>query len=240
MSRFTHTLLFALLAVLAYTPAANAQDDNDGDGYTVDDGDCDDCDDTVHPGAVETCNEVDDDCDGDVDEGFDLNEDGFTDCHDDDGDGFTEEQGDCDDHDATISPGIPESCNGIDDDCDGEIDQGMDGLVTSIELDGTSDCVDNDGDGQAEINGDCDDGEPLVYLDEAELLCLDGMDNDCDGAIDYDDPDCQQRAEEASGIVCDCMAEGEGEEETAARIRRGGWVFGALLIFAASRRRLAP
>ncbi len=42
--------------------------DADEDGYTPDGGDCDDDDDTVYPGAVDDCDEVDSDCDGDVDE----------------------------------------------------------------------------------------------------------------------------------------------------------------------------
>src|SRR5262249_14920199 len=47
-------------------------DDADGDGQTSRAGDCDDQDPAVHTGAPERCNGVDDDCDGDADEGFDL------------------------------------------------------------------------------------------------------------------------------------------------------------------------
>ena len=94
--------------------------DTDGDGYRAE-GDCggDDCDDTnpyVHPGAPEgdasgDGTGVDNDCDGTVDEG--------TNDYDDDGDGFTENDGDCDDGDASVNPDatdIPD--NGIDEDCD--------------------------------------------------------------------------------------------------------------------------
>ncbi len=73
-------------------------------------GDCDDTDAAVNPGATETCNWVDDNCNGTVDEGFDLDADGYSTC-----------DGDCDDANAGINPGATEVCNFEDDDCDGNI-----------------------------------------------------------------------------------------------------------------------
>ena len=56
--------------------------DVDMDGYTVCDGDCNDQNAAIHPGAAEICNGLDDNCDGTVDEGFDLDADGLADCFD--------------------------------------------------------------------------------------------------------------------------------------------------------------
>ncbi len=86
--------------------------DNDGDGYTEAQGDCNDNDATIYPEAEEICDDgIDQDCNG-----SDLSCDDI----DNDGDGFTEAQGDCNDNDATIYPGAEEICDdGIDQDCNG-------------------------------------------------------------------------------------------------------------------------
>ena len=90
--------------------------DDDGDGYSVDDGDCDDGDANTYPGAPEIGDGEDNDCDGHVDEG--------TDNHDDDGDGYSEADGDCDDGNVHVYPGATEVQDGVDNDCDGHIDSG--------------------------------------------------------------------------------------------------------------------
>ncbi len=82
--------------------------DPDGDGFDNSQGDCDDTDPRVHPYVTEICDGIDNDCDGEIDEGFDRDGDGYTDC-----------DGDCDDNNPYVSPGRSEIFgNGLDDDCD--------------------------------------------------------------------------------------------------------------------------
>ena len=91
-------------------------DDADGDGYDTCAGDCNDSNDSINPGETETCNGVDDDCDGIVPLGeSDLDGDGFLYCLD-----------DCDDNDSTVHPGAEEVCDGLDNDCDPASDENND------------------------------------------------------------------------------------------------------------------
>ncbi|HMV68332.1 MAG TPA: MopE-related protein, partial [Myxococcota bacterium] len=172
--------------------------DADGDGVSSA-RDCDDGNPRVFDGAVEVCNGRDDDCDGQIDEDVAM-----VAWQDRDGDGFGDparsrrvckmpEDGvtnsdDCDDLDAARGPGMPETCDGRDDDCDGQIDEEV---ATTYYLDADGDgygvasstiggCVVPEG--YARVEGDCDDAEPLAWSGAVELC--DGVDNDCDGGVD--------------------------------------------------------
>jgi len=81
--------------------------------------------------AAEVCNGVDDNCDGQIDEGFpDLDGDGVADCVDPDidGDGWPNEE-DCAPRDPAIHPGATEVCDGVDNNCSGVVDDGVDGAL---------------------------------------------------------------------------------------------------------------
>ncbi|MFM7202064.1 MAG: MopE-related protein [Myxococcota bacterium] len=96
-----------------------------------------DCDDTlpeISPDAEELCDEIDNNCDTQVDEGFDSPDDNdeVADCFDADGDGFSGDEGDCDDTNAQVFPGAVEIFNDLDDNCDGQIDEDTPPTVTVL------------------------------------------------------------------------------------------------------------
>jgi hypothetical protein len=118
---------------------------------------------TCVPGQ-ERCNGADDDCDGAVDELFDLDQDGYR--VDEPGCRALGEPTDCDDDDPAVNPGAPEACGDeVDNDCSGLPDDAPD--------------ADQDGVGAC---GDCDDDDAFVYPGAAEAC--DGVDNDCSGGAD--------------------------------------------------------
>ncbi len=191
-----------------------------------------DCDDTraeIHPGAPELCNGLDDDCNDVRDDGQqaqtyfpDLDGDGWGVEAGDAGQracvqppGYAADAGDCDDFRAFVHPGGIDGCNGFDDDCSGEVDEGYDvgmacttgttctGVIQCTDA-GTTFCTapfprewfpDDDGDGHGQADGgpvlacvppagrsanadDCDDGNRFIHTGAREVC--DGKDDDCD------------------------------------------------------------
>ena len=109
-------------------------------------------------------------------QGGDSHQGGFATTTDDpnvdhDSDGFTPAQGDCNDNNAAVHPGVAEICtNGIDDNCNGAVDVAE---------------TDMDGDGYGPCQGDCDDSDKNIGPGSPEIPD-DGIDNNCDGVIDSD------------------------------------------------------
>jgi hypothetical protein len=115
----------------ARSSAGDPNADADRDGYTPGQGDCDDTDATVHPGAAETCDGKDHDCNGIADDVCDDDHDGYNACPGDPRCGSQTAKnglpgGDCDDKNAYVNPAAYEiPANGIDDNCDGRIDEAV-------------------------------------------------------------------------------------------------------------------
>jgi MYXO-CTERM domain-containing protein len=217
--------------------------DADSDGFPAC-GDCDDSDASISPDADEVCNDLDDDCDGLVDEPGSI---GQTNWYaDGDGDGYADEltaidtcwgpKGyidadsssgwDCDDEDASVHPDAPETCNDVDDDCDGTVD-GPDAVDASLwyaDADGdgytsedaaATDCTAPKGFAEASKRPDCDDGDPTIHPLATDAPD-DGVDQDCDGQDATegpgdsvtDDTAAASDTAETGGSSCACAARG--------------------------------
>jgi hypothetical protein len=211
MTRLTLLALPLLAGCFRLTPddLAKAQDaDGDGEDARAYGGvDCDDADASVNSTAVELCDGVDNDCDGNVDEAD--AEDALTFYADADGDGFgdleqvamgceipsghVEDATDCDDSDPAVRPDAIEICNGIDDDCDEQIDPGdaapgtwyADADADTFGDPDTSEETCEPQEGWVTDATDCDDTETDINPGAAEVC--DSIDNDCDGQADEDD-----------------------------------------------------
>ncbi|MCB9763629.1 MAG: hypothetical protein H6739_27925 [Alphaproteobacteria bacterium] len=219
--------------------------DGDGDGYGPDSsaveacsaptghvaagGDCDDGNDEVYPNAAERCDELDNDCDGDVDEEVqttwyaDLDGDTYGDIDGvidscDPPEGFVSNPDDCDDAMATVYPGADEYCNAIDDDCDSAVDEGE-------AVDAPTWYADTDADAYGDADyavasceqptgyvadaTDCDDADGSVNPGATEVC--NSVDDDCDGTTDEDD------ADDAPTWYADGDADGYGDPDDTTR-----------------------
>jgi MYXO-CTERM domain-containing protein len=143
--------------------------------------DCDDGAASVHPGATETCNGADDDCDG----ALPANE------ADADGDTVRVCEGDCNDANAAVHPGALEMCNGTDDNCDGAVPANE---------------ADADSDGFRSCSGDCNDNAATVHPGAAEAC--NGRDDDCDGNVPANEADADSDGARVCAGDCDDGAAG--------------------------------
>lgn len=169
-------------------------------GYVANSSDCNDANASVSPIGTETCNSLDDDCDGMTDEGVgtpyfrDQDSDGYGDpgnsansCSGPPS-GYVSNATDCNDAQTSIHPNATEVCNAIDDDCDGAIDDGA----------GTTFYRDGDGDGYGNASQpivtcsapvgfvsnatDCNDSDASIHPGATEAY--NSKDDDCDGIVD--------------------------------------------------------
>ncbi len=186
-----------------------ARVDSDSDGYTTE-VDCDDARADINPEAEERCDGLDNDCDGAIDVGAsdavayfpDADADGHGDpelridsC--DPQEGYLTVGDDCDDAESRAFPGADEVCDGVDNDCDGEVD--------NEPIDSTRFYEDGDADGYGDSavfvdvceappgyvteSEDCDDTSSAIHPNAEEADCTDPIDYNCDGSVGYADAD---------------------------------------------------
>ena len=152
------------------------EDDADGDG-TPNAQDCAPGDPAIYPGAKEVCDGVDNNCNGNVDEGFkDIDGDLLKDCVDNDDDNDDDPDDlDCAPWDAAVNHGAAEVCDGIDNNCNDEVDENIGQLACGkgVCFHTMATCLDG-------VVQSCD------PMEGAHLELCDGKDNDCDGLVDED------------------------------------------------------
>jgi hypothetical protein len=179
-------------------------------GFVSKPGDCQDFDANTQGATAEVCNQLDDDCDGQVDEGMRV-----LFYQDQDGDGFggpvfvqacstppgfVSNPGDCQDFNASIYPSAAESCNLADDNCNGRADEGLATIALYRDNDGDGIAASNtvsqhacqastewvpakDVDSDGKPDWDCNDADTTTYPGAPEV-CGDSRDNTCSGYVD--------------------------------------------------------
>jgi len=178
--------------------------DLDGDGfYSYED--CDDLNPMINPNVPETCDNLDNNCNAAIDEGLQLNQyyldadgDGFGDaeniletCSSTPPAGYVTDSLDCNDGEALANPDFAEVCDGVDNDCNGIVDDGI--QIFTYYLDNDSDgfgaaatsvdtCQSFAIAGYVDNALDCNDDDATINPDSPEVC--DAIDNDCNGRAD--------------------------------------------------------
>ncbi len=173
---------------------------NPGSGYSTNALDCNNSNSSINPSATELCNSADDNCNTQIDEGLifqnyyqDFDGDGFgfgspnSLCASQNG--YVNNAFDCNDFQAQINPVAQEICNGIDDNCNTLLDDGL--QFSNYFLDGDQDgfgsgtpqsfCT-NPGNGYSQVNTDCNDAVAVINPSAIEIC--NSIDDNCNLQID--------------------------------------------------------
>jgi len=219
--------LFPLFLLLAACDDSKDEADADGDGVEAP-ADCDDNDASIKPGAVEACDGVDNDCDGDIDEGtgdlfyVDADGDGFGA----DGvpqvalcaaePGYVTSAGDCDDNDSAVNPDATETCDAVDRNCDGQptlgatdvtdwyIDRDMDGYGASEENGGVPPLQACEAPGANYVDNADDCNDLSATANPLGVEVCNGIDDDCNDLVD-------DSATDAQNLFVDSDGDGYGD-----------------------------